>query len=328
MNRCLSTLAKLDEEGYSAPALARLADRRAFPPRLEFTRADIMEIRTRTAAHMSISGVQEKISLRLHRGKLQPVTEDGEYILKPIPGLALPRFQEDVPANENLTMQLAEQIYGIHTAPNACIRLANSELAYITRRFDRRRDGTRVAQEDFCQLMGKTPESAGPLYKYGASYEELGQALRKYCSAYPVELEKLFRQIVFNYAVANGDAHLKNFSLQQTATFGDYVLTPAYDLLCTKLHLPEESRLAIDLFAEDEEPESIATYGFVTGADLLDLASRFGLIEQRARTILNDICDHRDKARDLIARSFLSDEAKVVYQAIFDERLRALEIRG
>ncbi len=327
MKRCLSTFTDLKEEGYSAGARARLSDRRAFPARLEFTRSDIMEIRTKMATRMSISGVQEKISLQLKRGKLYPVTEDGEYILKPVPGLSLPSFQNDVPANENLTMQLAEQVYSIQTAPNACIRLADSELAYITRRFDRLRDGTRIAQEDFCQLMGRTPESAGPLYKYGASYEELGQALRRYCSAYPVESEKLFRRIVFNYAVANGDAHLKNFSLQQTTTFQDYLLSPAYDLLCTKLHLPDESRLAIDLFADDEELESLATHGFVTGADLMELARRFGLIESRARAILDDICDHRDIAGELIDRSFLSTAAKSAYHEIFADRLRALTIR-
>lgn len=327
MGRCLSTFAEIDEdEGYSARGLARLSDRRAFPTRLEFDRSDVIEIRAQVVSKMSISGVQEKILLSLHRGKLSPDEEGGTYILKPVPGLSLPRFQQDVPANENLTMQLADQLFGIETAANSCIRLADGELAYITRRFDRLRDGRKVAQEDFCQLMGRSPDKDGPGYKYDGSYEGVGQALRNHCSAYAVESEKLFRLILFNYAVANGDAHLKNFSLRQTATFRDYVLSPAYDLLCTKLHLPAESRLALDLFAEEEEPASRSTYGFVTGSDFLELARRFGLIASRAEAILEDICCHRDEAQELVHRSFLSEEAKVVYSAILADRLLALRI--
>lgn len=327
MSRCLSTFVELDEEGYSSRALRRLADRRKFPRQLDFTRSDAIDIRARTIKRMSISGVQDKLSMRLERGKLEPVGEDGQYILKPVPSQQLPRFAADVPANESLTMQLAEQVFGIDTAPNACIRLADGEIAYITRRFDRTSDGGRIAQEDFCQLMKRTPEKSGQGYKYDSSYEDLGRALAKYCAASLIESEKLFRRIVFNYAVANGDAHLKNFSLQQASEFGDYVLTPAYDLICTKLHLPQETRLALDLFADDELPGGVQTHGFVTGADLLELANRFGLANSRAKAIVDDLCSHRDAVRELIARSFLSGEAKETYRAIYDDRQRALAIR-
>lgn len=44
--------------------------------------------------------------------------------------------------------------------------------------------------------------------------------------------------VVFNYLFGNGDAHLKNFSLQATSG-GDYVLTPAYDLLHTSIHIDD-----------------------------------------------------------------------------------------
>lgn len=326
MNRCRSTLTEIADEGFSAAALNALADRRTFPHRLPFLRADIMEIRADTARSMSISGVQEKISLRLHRGELLPVADGGEYLLKPIPGQRLSRFQEDVPANEHITMLLARQVFGIETAPNACILLKDDEPAYITRRFDRTRNGEKIAQEDFCQLMERSPTTSGPNYKYDGSYEELAMTLRRFCSAYAIEGEKLFRRLLFNYAVANGDAHLKNFSLHQTS-FGDYVLTPAYDLLCTKLHIPNESRLALDLFAHDEEPHGVTNEGFSTGADFLELARRMGLKAARAAAILDDICDHRDEVTRLVSRSFLSPEARLTFLEILDDRLRALQIR-
>lgn len=37
--------------------------------------------------------------------------------------------------------------------------------------------------------------------------------MKKYVSAYLIEIEKYFRVIVLNYLFSNGDAHLKNFSL-------------------------------------------------------------------------------------------------------------------
>ncbi len=326
MNRCLSTLQQLEEEGYSAKALARLSDRRKFPRRLDFSRDAFFEIRSKNIDRMSISGVQEKISLRLERGRLLPVSEGGEYILKPAPRQDLPRFQQQVPANEHLTMQLAAQIWEIDTAANSCIRLADGELAYVTRRFDRRSDGTPIPQEDFCQLMDRTPESSGTHYKYDGSYQELAGALQNYCAAYVIESEKLFRRIVFNYLVGNEDAHLKNFSLQKTGSFGDYLLTPAYDLLCTKLHLPDESRLALDLFEGDEYPTGVTTHGFVTGGDLIDLGRRIGLSKETAREVVDSLCSRRDEARRLVDRSFLGIEARQAYTAILEDRWKALEL--
>ena len=276
---------------------------------------------------MSISGVQDKLSLRLDRGKLVPVASGGQYILKPIPNLRLPRLASDVPANEHVTMQLAEQIFGLETAANTFIPFKDGEPAYLTRRFDRSAGGTKIAQEDFCQLSGRTPHSAGKNYKYQGSYEEMGDLLLRFCPAHIVERERLFRRIVVNYGLANGDGHLKNFSLQQTKKFGDFVLAPAYDLLCTKLHLPHEARLALDLFCGDELPAGMMTHGFVTGADFLELASRWGIPAPRAERAVDEICQQLPSCEPLIDRSFLSDRAKSLYLQISTDRREALLLR-
>ena len=63
-------------------------------------------------------------------------------------------------------------------------------------------------------------------------------------------LENYFRLILFNYLLSNGDAHLKNFSLIQTS-MGDYSLSPAYDLMSTVLHMPDERDTALDLYIGD-----------------------------------------------------------------------------
>src|SRR6056297_190752 len=89
---------------------------------------------------ISISGVQEKLSLVLEKNKLRLTKkgEQGTYLLKPIPRDV--KNVSQVPANEHLTMQIARQVYGLQTAENALIFFSNGEPAYITKRFDVRED--------------------------------------------------------------------------------------------------------------------------------------------------------------------------------------------
>lgn len=322
MFRCMSSLADLPHEGYSRVAERLLAGgHRRFPHRLTFNRADVVEFRIRTAEHMSISGIQDKISLRLVRGTLTPTEKDGEYILKPIPATDIPRLKNDIPANEHLTMQIASQVFGTAAAVNAVIRFADGELAYITRRFDRR-NGVKIGQEDFCQLSNRTEETAGGNYKYDGSYEEVGRILKQFCKAYPVEIEKLFARIVFNYLFSNGDAHLRNFSLHESE-FGDYILTPAYDLICTSLHFPEEGRTALDLF-DTFETGSFRQNGFYKRPDFLKLAEFYGMNMARSERCLRQFADHETAVLRLVERSFLSEAARTDFVDRYRDRLRAI----
>jgi serine/threonine-protein kinase HipA len=321
-SRCLCTLADVSMEGYSPVARRALAGgNRTFPHRLSFNRSDVVMFRDHEAQHLSISGVQDKISLRLERGKLVPTEQAGEFMLKPIPALDVPKFKTDIPANEHLTMQIAGQVFGIQTAISACIYFADGELAYLTRRFDRL-DGVKIAQEDFCQLSNRSEETAGKNYKYDASYEEMARLLKQFCGAYAVEVEKLFLRILFNYIFSNGDAHLKNFSLQQTA-YGDYLLTPAYDLLATSLHFPNESRSALDFF-DAYESAYVKQNGFYGRPDFTELADRFGVKLERANRFMDSFVERKQRVFDLIRRSFLSEAAKEDYALRYLDRLQTL----
>jgi serine/threonine-protein kinase HipA len=318
----MSTLADIPSEGYSRVAEKLLAGgSRKFPFRLEFNRTDVVEFRMKSAEHMSISGIQDKISLKLVRGRLLPTEKDGEYILKPVPSADIPLFRSDVPANEHLTMQIAAQVFGITTAVNAAIQFADGELAYVTRRFDRR-DGRKIPQEDFCQLSNRSEQTRGKNYKYDGTYEEVGRILRQFCKAYPVEVEKLFARIAFNYVFSNGDAHLKNFSLYGSE-FGDHILTPAYDLICTSLHFPEEGRTALDLF-DSYESKHFRRNAFYGRSDFLHLAEVYGMNMARAERLLDQFQSREDAASDLIRRSFLSETAKTDFLTRLGDRLQAI----
>lgn len=270
---------------------------------------------------ISISGVQEKLSLLLDKNKLR-LTEEGEqgtYLLKPIPR-DLKKIDQ-IPANEHLTMQIARQVYHIDTAENALLFFKNGDPAYITKRFDVKPDNTKRGVEDFATLAGKTPENAGADFKYGYSYEELGGLIRKYVPAYIVELEKLYQLVLFNYVFSNGDAHLKNFSVLETPN-GDYTLSPAYDLINTRIHV-NDSDFALDggLFEDIYESEEMKRNGRVGLHDFQEFAHRLGVKPQRRDKILKPFLAHQEMVETLTKRSFLNDETKAMYLKHYRTRI-------
>ena len=105
-------------------------------------------------------------------------------------------------------------------------------------------DGSKLAQEDFASLSGRTPQTYGEQYKYAGNYFELFHILKRFVPAYIVEAPKLLKILIFNYLFSNGDAHFKNFSLIETS-MGDFKLSPAYDLLNSRIHL-EDNDFALE----------------------------------------------------------------------------------
>jgi serine/threonine-protein kinase HipA len=274
---------------------------------------------------ISISGVQEKLSLLLNKNKLRLTRagEKGTYLLKTIPRDLI--NVDQVPANEHLTMQIARQVYGLQTAENALVFFRDGEPAYITKRFDVKEDGSKWGKEDFATLAGKTAENAGTNFKYDYSYEAMGELLKRYVSAWQVEIEKLFALIVFNYLFSNGDAHLKNFSLLETPG-GDYVLSPAYDLLNTSIHV-DDSDFALDrgLFNDGFQSPEMKKKGHPGFNDFRELARRFGINEKRSERILHAYLQKQPLLEALITRSFLNDIIKRAYLLHFQTRRNYLE---
>src|SRR5262249_9808130 len=152
-------------------------------------------------------------------------------------------------------------------------------------------------------------------------------------AAAQVEMEKFFRLIVFNYLIRNGDAHLKNFSLIRNDEYGDYTLTPAYDLLNTRLHVPDESRTALPLFKGDFETESYQANAFYAYDDFQEFAERLGLHRARFTRIMQDAVKKEREVFSLIDRSLLSEECKQLYKEGVRDSSRVLsysyaELRG
>lgn len=318
MGKCHSCL-KETEKSFCRACSVKLFGKVNPSHELIFTRPEFNEVRLANCSRLSISGVQVKYSLKLERKQLVLTEHEGKYIIKPIPYGTF-RHMEHIPANEHLSMQIASQVFKINTAPNAILFFKDGEVTYIVKRFDVLESGEKVLQEDFAQLADKTEENAGQNYKYDYSYEEIAELMRKHISAYPIEIEKYYSLILFNYLIGNGDAHLKNFSVFRNEKFGDYTLTPAYDLVNTKLHVPNEPDTALELFKDNFESEAFKEGSKYTREDFYIFGKRIGMKEQRINNILNTYSLNHERIEVLIEKSFLSDELKAEFLDVIKNR--------
>lgn len=318
---------KPDTEGYCRTCRKLLFDGAKVPAilRFETPQSENLPAYHEKTKKISISGVQLKYSLLLDGKELKLTEKGGQYILKPIPPAVHIKDPDAAPENEHLTMQIASQVYGMRTAANALIYFKDGTPAYITRRFDVKKDGSKYLQEDMAQLSGQSRHTGGENFKYEGSYEHIGQLIRKYVAAALPALENYFRLVLFNYLFSNGDAHLKNFSIMQT-DMGDYTLTPAYDLMSTSLHMPGETDTALDLYEGDHNSPFFSTYGFYGQPDFMTLAQKIGILPSRAERMLNQLLAAGDQVVTMISQSFLSDEMKVKYIQAFKDRAGRLRL--
>lgn len=273
---------------------------------------------------ISISGVQEKLSLLLEKNQLR-LTGEGEkgtYILKPIPRDL--KKVDQVPANEHLTMQIASQVYGINTADNSIIFFKDGSQAYITRRFDVKEDGSKWGKEDFATLAGKTKDTGGVNFKYEYSYEETAALIVKYVPAWRVEIEKFLALVIFNYLFSNGDAHLKNFALLETES-GDHFLSPAYDLVNTRIHVDDtDFALNKGLFADNFESTAFKKTHHRGQEDFLEFGRRIGIENSRAQKLIGPFILKQEKVEVLIKRSFLNESTKRAYFLNYNTKRNSL----
>ena len=99
----------------------------------------------------------------------------------------------------------------------------NGRNHFMTRRFDRSKDGSKSFIQTFAALMHYDYYESGYY-----SYEQLIMLMKQLDM--PMEtMEQQFRRIVFNIVGCNQDDHVKNFAFMMNRQ-GKWDLTPAYDL--------------------------------------------------------------------------------------------------
>lgn len=325
ITHCPSTLAA-GYETYSPVAVRKVFDNRKVSHILPY---DSIEDDEKDAAlfmenkkRISISGVQSKYSMVIEGAELvlTPEGKQGTYILKPKPSEI--RLPKECAANENLTMQIAEQVFGMETAANGLCFLRNGDAAYVTKRFDVAPDGTKYRVEDFASLAGLTSVNAGDNFKYDYSYEEMAELIKQFVPAWPIELLKFLRLVIFNYLFSNGDAHLKNFSLIDRGG-NDFRLAPAYDMLDTRIHVDDaDFALSKGLFRDDAR-------GRFKGEKAIGTTFRqFGLTIGLPPKVVDDalaaFTQKHELIEQLVAESFLTQKVKKQYLSHYQTKRNRL----
>ncbi|MEX0618384.1 MAG: type II toxin-antitoxin system HipA family toxin [Pseudohongiellaceae bacterium] len=243
----------------------------------------------RQARKFSLAGVQMKFSMKEKDGRYNfSEGELGDWIVK------TPYTQhEHVPLNEYTAMSLAAlvdidipevrlvEMDRLERLPQ--IRLPDEEYAFAIKRFDRHGE-KRIHMEDFAQILVKYPHE-----KYNsANYERVAKVIYDYSADGLADAQQFARRLLVNILLANGDAHLKNWSL----LYPDQVsprLSPAYDIVTTSVYIEDEQEYALNL-------GKTKRWSAVTMANFQVWAEKAGI---PWRAIRPHLADTLEKARDL-----------------------------
>ncbi|MFG1496853.1 type II toxin-antitoxin system HipA family toxin [Saccharospirillum sp. HFRX-1] len=221
------------------------------PGNILSTYGDVRAVRfEKTSAEnkFSLAGVQMKFSMKEKDGRYNLSKNGvlGDWIVK-TPSTR----HKDVPLNEYTAMKLAESVgvdipeiklVELNKLDNLPpINLPDEKLAFAIKRFDRNGDA-RIHMEDFAQVLVKYAHE-----KYNnANYEQIGRLIYSYSGNSITDAQQLARRLLVNILLANGDAHLKNWSLIYSDTFTPR-LSPAYDIVTTNVYIDGEKNFALNL---------------------------------------------------------------------------------
>jgi serine/threonine-protein kinase HipA len=314
MSKCLYCYHDLEEGQVDFhPACARKIFGSDTAPILPYTRENMSELARqviRTSA--SVTGVQAKMSLDVNRGgKKEPskftiVGLWGKYIFKPQSAK-----YPNLPELEDLTMKMAEAAH-IRTASHSLIRLADGELGYITLRMDRGRNGEKISMLDMCQLTNRLTE-----HKYYGTYLQLAETIKKYSSVPMLDVQRFWEVVLFSWITGNSDMHCKNFSLLDSGN-GEYVLSPAYDLLAVLLADPQDTEEMAMSFTVGGEKTGFNRDTFMTAF------TQSGISAAVANKMIERMKTFLPKWRTLIAQSFLPEKMKENYLILLSKRIELL----
>lgn len=196
----------------------------------------------------SLAGVQMKFSMKEKDGRYHLSKGDvlGDWIIK------TPSTKHKfVPLNEYTAMSLAGlvgvdipeiklvELDKLDNLPP--INLPDEKVAFAIKRFDRE-DDQRIHMEDFAQILVKYPHE-----KYtSANYETIGNVIYDYSGDGLADAQQFARRLLVNILLANGNAHLKNWSFLYPDKSTPR-LSPAYDIVTTSVYIDNETQYALNL---------------------------------------------------------------------------------
>jgi serine/threonine-protein kinase HipA len=186
------------------------------------------------------------------------------------------------------------------------------ELALIVTRFDRMADGEKLRAEDFAQILCK-PRGADFGGKYEASYEEAAEIIRAYSARPEIDLTHFFRRLIAFALVANGDAHLKNFTLLERPE--GLRLSPIYDVVNVGVYAAEgvSQRFALAIGG------AFVAVDALTRPLLTAFGERIGLPKSAIESAFRDLKSRARRAKRVLPNP---DEGRDEFGARFTEIVR------
>ena len=138
----------------------------------------------------------------------------------------------------------------------------NDRAHFMTRRFDRRADGSKLHVQTLCAIDHLDFNLADT-----NSYSQYLDVIDRLTLG-PDALEQAFRRIVFNVAAGNRDDHTKNVAFR-CDEHGHWSLAPAYDV--NHAHNPQGQ------WTQRHQMSVNGKFAEITNADLFEVADRFAI---------------------------------------------------
>jgi len=221
----------------------------------------------------TLAGVQPKVGI----SATERTVEQPDLIVK--------SFDHEFPlltVNEFVCMEAAKHC-GLEPPS---VYIAENLETFVVERFDKP-NGQPLGYEDFTTLM-KRPNT--PDAKYLGSYEALLEATYIYTNNLS-EVLKMYRYIVFNCLIGNGDAHLKNFALQYSPDMRHIFVSPPFDITHTIMYDTIDDNMALKIKGSKAFPNK---------TDLVKLATsksfRLRGVEDIIESTANGILEYLDES--------------------------------
>ena len=196
--------------------------------------------------------------------------------------------QSDIGGWEIVTYELAIAA-GLNMAEAMAKKFTSINHTFLTKRFDRTKDGERIHFASAMTLLGRID---GENFSEGVSYLELVDFITTKGANVNKDLEQLWRRIVFSICVSNTDDHLRNHGFILTPR--GWILSPAYDIN------PVETGTGLKLNISEND----------NSLDLnlaLEVCSYFRLKESRANEIIKEVKASVRSWREVAAKYGMSN---------------------
>jgi serine/threonine-protein kinase HipA len=155
------------------------------------------------------------------RPKASVLDKKGELWIAKFPSI---QDDRDIGGWEKVAYDLARNA-GINVPKSDTGKFYSKKHTFLTKRFDRTPQGERIHFASAMTLLGHVD---GTNHSSGVSYLDLAEFVMQNGASPDLDLQELWRRIVFYISISNTDDHLRNHGFLLTEK--GWILSPAYDI--------------------------------------------------------------------------------------------------